>query len=266
MQYLVSIENCQFFRWQLELLHESMSLLGVEDSLVIACAHFENKKLRFPNVFYHENVGRKFNYLALNKPYALQVAVKNNLIKQPFVLIDPDMFMLRPIDESNKCSANYYNYLEFEFLTKLGYLIKKEKWRPGGVVYHINNCDNYLLESIFNQLYYEFMNIKLPRDVDYWQREMVSFAIFLSKVDAEIRQDYVSLLDHRIIKTENCNFVHYSNGFHPYFDKNLHNNLRNSGEPLPFESILKIPEENENIIKFKNITKSYLSRNNQKFL
>jgi hypothetical protein len=76
MDYLVSIENCQFFSWQIELLYESMKFYGLEENLVIACANLENKKLRFKKVFYHENVGRNNNYLPLNKTFSLQIALE----------------------------------------------------------------------------------------------------------------------------------------------------------------------------------------------
>lgn len=261
MDYLVSIENCQFFRWQIELLYESMRAFNLHDSLVIACANFESKSLRFPRVFYHENVGRKFNYLPLNKPYALQLALREKIISQPFVLLDPDMVMLNPIKPTQGCCANYSNYLEYDNLVEIGYELNfnKNKWRPGAYVYQFNDCKQDVIEEIYENTF-SLLDKKFNKLVDYWQKEMVSFATFLSKVNSKINNFYISDL----YQKENLysNFIHYSNGFQPYFNKNIHNNFRefSLGPPLPFDSILNMPSDNLNIISLKNITKSFLRR------
>jgi hypothetical protein len=263
MQYLVSIENCQFFRWQVELLYESMRPFGLSDSLVIACANFESKPLRFGNVFYHENVGRKFNYLPLNKPYAIQTALVKKIIKQPFVVLDPDMVMLNPMSINSKCSANYSNYLEYDNLVRIGYQLNfnKDEWRPGAYVYQFNECKQDYIEEIYEDTLRLTNKNDLPSSTDFWQREMVSFGIFLSKVNAFVSNNYMSSLYEE--SNNRSNFIHYSNGFQPHFNKNIHNNLRefSFGPSLPFESILKIPSFNSNIVSFKNIVKSFLSKN-----
>lgn len=267
MDYFVSIENCQYFRWQLELLYESMRLLGLEDSLAIACAPLDTsaKPLRFKRVFYHENMGRNNNYLALNKPYSLLHALKSEFIKQPFVVIDPDMVMLKPIEIEDKSAANYVDWLEYDNLHKCGYTldIPKKDWRPGACVYFFNNCPMSVFEEIYEQTYkmifqYDEKDGKLRSEVDYWQREMVAFAIGLSRVGANLRDDYQAFLDARY---QDVNFIHYCNGYQPYFNKRFHNDLREFtlGPALPFEAIASIPKVNL-AIKFRNITKSFLDR------
>jgi len=45
--------------------------------------------------FQHENVGTKYGWPPLNKPYAACVALKQDLIRSPFLVIEPGTMMLR---------------------------------------------------------------------------------------------------------------------------------------------------------------------------
>jgi hypothetical protein len=267
IDYFVSIENCQFFRWQIELLYESMKPYGLEKNLVIGCANLENKPLRFPKVFYHENVGRSNNYLPLNKTFALWTALENNLLKQPFVVIDPDMIMNSPMIELDVSYAHFCTYLAYENLLSFGYDgfgIKKEDWCAGGVVYYFNNCDNSILKNIHKDLFRllaTYNNKGLKNGLDYWQREMVAFAIALSRIKAEAIGNLQSYLNSK--DSGNFSFIHYCNGLQPFFNKRTHNNMRpfSISSPLPFEAILSIPNVNSNVMKLKNVVRSYLQNN-----
>jgi hypothetical protein len=89
---------------------------------------------------------------------------------------------------------------------------------------------------------------------------MVAFAIALSKLKAKIKYDLqCTLYDVQ----SDCNFIHYCNGFQPFFNKRTHNNLRpfSISSPLPFDNILNMPNINMNIKKLKNIALSYLENN-----
>ena len=261
MDYFVSIENCQFFRWQVELLYESMKSFGLENNLVVGCANFEKKQLNFPRVFYHENYGRKNNYLPFNKTFSLCYALKNNLIKQPFALIDPDMIMMSPLLESENSYVQHWPFLEYENLKKCGYNfdIEEKFWKPCGGIYYFNNIDeNYLLNV--HKILHEMISVFYTNleGAAKWQIEMVAFAYVLSKCFVEIRYDLQSSL----MENNNCNFIHYCNGYYPYFNKRIHNELRefSFGNPLPFNDILKIPNKNKNIIRFKEVVASFLKK------
>ena len=259
MDYFVSIENCQFFRWQVELLYESMKAFGLENNLIIGCAHFENKPLRFSRVFYHENFGRKNNYLPFNKTFSLHTALKNKLIKQPFAVIDPDMIMRNPLPKSENSYVQYWPFLEYDNLIKCGYNFDLEKkyWRPGGGVYYFNNIDENLLLNVHEilckmiKIFYNSL-----KGAAKWQIEMVAFSYILSKYSVEIRPN----LESSLMESKDCNFIHYCNGYYPYFNKRIHNNLRefSFGEALPFNSILQIPNKNKNIIKLKEVAANFL--------
>ena len=47
--------------------------------------------------FQHENIGNRYSCPALNKPYAACVALSQDLVQEPFFIIDCDMMALRPI-------------------------------------------------------------------------------------------------------------------------------------------------------------------------
>jgi len=106
MQYVVSAENTSYFYWQLELLIESFSMLGIEDSLVIAMAENDSLKtggfsanlVRHKNKFVHPNEGREKGYLPLNRIGSLRYALAYGGLDFPFAVIHSDMVMRKPID------------------------------------------------------------------------------------------------------------------------------------------------------------------------
>lgn len=261
MQYFLSIEDCQFFRWQLGILLQSMSDFGLEDSLVIACAKLDDSlpPLNLPGVFYHENFGRKLGYLPLNKPFGLSRAMQGGLLRAPFAVIDPDMVMARPLISQGQNVAQYCGYLEYENLVRVGYDISsyRGRWCPGGCVYlfdHFDLSKAAMIEDLSLELKNKYES-GLKDRVDYWQREMVSFAMILSDFGFFTRHDIVSSLDEGM----DCNFIHYCNGFPPFFNKRIHNNLRgfSLGPSLPFDAIAGIPEKNHNIVRFKRSAEAF---------
>lgn len=241
-----------------------MKSFGLENNLIIGCADLEKKPLRFSRVFYHENFGRKNNYLPFNKTFSLWTALKNNIIKQPFAVIDPDMIMNKPLEDSPCSYSQYWTVLEYNNLKKCGFNfdLEESKWKPCGAIYYFNNFDENLLldvHKILCKMYKMFCFVK--KEVAKWQIEMVAFAYILSKHSLfNVRFD----LESSLMEDKDCNFIHYCNGFLPYFNKRIHNNLRefSFGEPLPFNSILKIPDKNKNITRLKDVAKKILENNN----
>jgi hypothetical protein len=261
MQYFLSIEDCQFFRWQLGILLQSMSDFGLEDSLVIACAKLDDslRPLDIPGTFYHDNFGRRFGYLPLNKPFGLAKAIESGFLKVPFAVIDPDMIMTKPLHFGGQNVAQYCSYLEYENLASVGYDISsyRDRWCPGGCVYCFDHCDLFKVSKIAEiSLGLKNRYESGLRDrVDYWQREMVSFAMVLSDSGFSTRSDIVSTLD----DGNDCNFIHYCNGLLPFFNKRVHNNLRgfSLGPDLPFDAIASMPEKNRNIRRLKRASADF---------
>jgi hypothetical protein len=266
MQYFVSIENCFYFRWQIELLLHSMKLAGLENQLVVACAEFENKKLKYPNVFYHENVGRKNNYLPINKIYSIKYALENKLLTTPFVVIDPDMVMKDPIPNFELNTADCSEYLNYDKLLKIGYCEKdlgcKQNWKPGSYVYFIKQHQNEIINKSLEKLY-SFLNKDL-QNVDRWQIEMVAVASCFSEHNATIKK-----LSSMLYDDETSNFVHYTGGYGPYFKKFNYNNLRDitfDYAYYPYKAILEITPNNQNIKILQSITNDFLKDKDMNYI
>lgn len=106
MKYFVSIENRIYHHWQIELLIESMKMLGIDDQLVIGVAQTEHDQtiadfsknfVAHENKFVHENVGVKYGYKPLNKIYSIIMALENKTLDFPFVLLEPNMILRKPV-------------------------------------------------------------------------------------------------------------------------------------------------------------------------
>jgi hypothetical protein len=107
MQYFVSIENTNYFYWQIELLIESFKMCNLEDNLIIGIAEnneakptiFSKNIVGHPHKFLHVNYGEKNNYLPLNKPFSIIVALESGILKSPFAVIHPDMVIQKSLEE-----------------------------------------------------------------------------------------------------------------------------------------------------------------------
>lgn len=107
MQYFVSIENTSYFHWQIELLIESFLAYGLEDNLIIGVAESKTPRLaefsknivNHKSLFLHQNEGENRGYKPFNRIYSLIQALKNGMLKSPFVLMHSDMVLVKPIPE-----------------------------------------------------------------------------------------------------------------------------------------------------------------------
>jgi len=101
MEYFVSINNTAFDRWQVELLIESFKINKIQDYLCVAIAgntgpqyadYTKNLK-KHKRTVSHEDFGDK------NSLFSLILAIDNNLIRQPFVLLKPHTMLVKPVEE-----------------------------------------------------------------------------------------------------------------------------------------------------------------------
>jgi hypothetical protein len=110
MEYFVSAENTPYYQWQLELLIESFKQKGLENNLVIGLAHsdqpaqadFCRNLYSHKRIFPHENIGKVRGYPRMNGLYSLHWAVLYGIIKQPFVYIEADMVLNKPMNITPK--------------------------------------------------------------------------------------------------------------------------------------------------------------------
>lgn len=285
MDYFVSVEDSFYMRWQIALLQESMTLLGIENDLVLGVCNLQPdspfRQIRHVEV---ENLGRKFDYPPLNKPVAVKMAIDSGLIKQPFNLIDPDMVLVEKLKEySSPVAGHKSSLMEPNNIKKMGYEnYLKDEWVDIGCIYQFNDVDPILFDNVINTLH-----IMLSDDIKYldgpskWQKEMVAFAGCLAGYEAELNVLESAICPIYADYVEGVPVLHYSNGFLPFFNKRMHtgNRIISLAEHhFPYSTIAALPcsscETNcayfhsnvgkkqvfGNTIRFKQITESLVKR------
>lgn len=99
MQYFFVTEDSRDFRWQTELLLESLRLLNLESQTFVAICPGPGANGNPPcnNLVRFDNVGSKIRCPQFNKVEGLRKALEQGVLKQPFVVLDADMFLLRDV-------------------------------------------------------------------------------------------------------------------------------------------------------------------------
>lgn len=184
MQYFVSVENSNFFYWQLELLLESFLMHDIQESLVIAVAENESPKIKeyTKNLVKYgvkivlPNIGKEKKYPQANRIYSLHKLYEENVIKLPFTIIHSDMVLKNPLEK--------YNDEEFDII--------------------INNYDikNKLVEDLLEEEEFKekiFSNTSLPENFNPIEFISSMPIIFNEKLNKDI---FDKFLDKLIINLE----------------------------------------------------------------
>lgn len=116
MDYIVSIENNPYYRWQTELLIESFKMRGMQDNLLIAIAEHDGPQYRgfVKNIYEHErkfthnNYGREKKCPYLNRAFAVLTALKHDRLRQPFTVLHPDMILYAPMEEMGEYNILFH--------------------------------------------------------------------------------------------------------------------------------------------------------------
>jgi hypothetical protein len=219
MQYFVSIEKKSYFYWQIELLIHSFKRYGLEDQLVIAIADTEEKaavpkNLSKCNFFLHENYGKKIGYLQANKPLSILEARKKEILRKPFVILEPDMVLLEPIQDAYKedIIGNYTQYLELNELEKdhkeyYNFLQNfHKKWQPFGPIFIVNRDEDKLYNRVVENC------IKLIKNnVFWWPLDMLAWIVTFLEFNykCKIIKEEEVLLESYIHTNSKSNFLHY---------------------------------------------------------
>lgn len=99
MNYFVFIENTNYFLWQIDILIQSFKNLNIIDKLVICVKDNDQSKISA----FGQNVKLCKTLLRTNDKFSgLYLAIKNNLLSQPFTLLEPDSILLNPLPITNK--------------------------------------------------------------------------------------------------------------------------------------------------------------------
>lgn len=258
MQYFVSIEKKSYFYWQIELLIHSFKRYEIEDQLVIAIADTDEdsrvpKNLSKCNFFLHRNYGKEIGYLQTNKPLSILEARKKGILRNPFVILEPDMVLLEPVNihasHKHDVVGNYTQYLELNELEKdhksyfdfIGNF--HNKWQPFGPIFLVNKDEDKLYERVVENCVKLIKNNKefwWPLDMLAW---IMTFLEFNYKCKIIKEEDV--LLESYIYSNYKSNFLHYCHAPKDnFFSKYKYKDIPKSTMVFePFYDILNIKKD-----------------------
>lgn len=245
MDYFVSIEDTTYHHWQIELLLESFKHHKLLDNIVVAIAkNDEPKALDFiknlrkvKRVFYHENLGQKRNYLPINKPYSLQMAIKSNLVKQPFALIEPDMVLGKPIDtpinnitfqinslltKESACQKNIKLNTHIKDITKIKKMYEEDFWISLGNTIVFNNVPEDLFKRALE--WTEILEYESRKNTNesWWYAEKIAWVLSMLEYHGHLK--YKGVHDYEMTLVDSGlqhNLIHYKYGFPSHFNKKM---------------------------------------------
>ncbi len=275
MDYFAHIENRHFMRWQTDILYESLRLLNQQDNFCLAYSHPASGQVMpaptYPRAFEVPHVGAAWGNVAMTKPYSLMVAIRDGHIKQPCTLIDVDTFFKTPIEVMDApITCQWWNYMVRNILENdRGFgRFPTKRWWPIGSVYQFRDAPPEIFDEIVYCVKLMAETFKkgdgrLKEEADYWQCEMVGMALGVAKcLDAhpDVRLDLVKDFESQLGSTEQTNMVHYCNHYPPFFFKRAFDERINPDCGFPYNLILSLPEETDNIVAFKRVTRSLVER------
>lgn len=270
MQYFVSIEKKSYFYWQIELLIHSFKRYGIEDELVIAVADTEEKSgvpknLSKCNFFLHRNYGKEIGYLQANKPLSILEARKKDILRKPFVILEPDMVLLEPIQDNYQedIVGNYTQYLELSELKKdhkdyheflSGF---HNKWQPFGPIFIVNKDEDQLYHRVVENC------VKLIKNNSFWwPLDMLAWIMTFSEFNYKckiIKEE--TLLESYIFSNQKSNILHYChNPAEGFFSKYKYKKVPEATMIFePFYDILSIKKDfSFTSTLFKEIVQDFL--------
>jgi hypothetical protein len=259
MQYFFVTEDSRDFRWQTELLLESLRLLNLESQTFVAICPGPGANGNPPcnNLVRFDNVGSKIRCPQFNKVEGLRKALEQGVLKQPFVVLDADMFLLRDIPRATgQIAAQVLPRLAWETVKPiLGEHV--DEWVGVGGTYQFNDVPNKTFENIYSTTYDLFKKVG---NVPHLHNYGFTLGSIKSGLTFE-RTKYEMPLKN---EDANCPIVHYRDGYHPHFSKEkIFDSIDFSFKmPLPFKKILEAPALNQpNVSLMQVLVRSWLTRN-----
>ena len=236
MDYLVIIDNTPHFHWQAELLIESFKMKGLEDKLAIGIVDNRSKQRvnHTRNLIDHKRnfsfKGRTTQYDPSNFPYGAYLAIKEEIIKQPFVLLHADTILLKPIEaeETNVTFSRDDDPLEeilehTDFKTYFNLILKRREIptlniSPVGGICQFNDIPPLFFEQMI--MWADSLTNKWSeRNWKYINKAalMLTLTDFLGILTLQGKNYEVPLIAH----LGEHNFIHYSKGLPPHFHKSM---------------------------------------------
>jgi len=257
MKYLVSIEACPYFLWQIEILIESFKMHGIADDLIIAVAAKDDEfgvAKNFnshPHKFYHIN-RRTEEGPYFNKPYAAVAAIQEGFVKDKFVLIDPDMILIQPMEQyPENIVFSTDPFCKLELMEQNGLpvrdWIKDSEWPLLGAVYQFNEVDGSFFKSVLN------WGEKLKSRGTNRYTAKIAWILTLKDFSAKYKITAQPMECTMLNFTPKGSFIHYSHGIPPYFYKQMF--------PLGFKGSLSKYNPYEAITEYNpNLTTDYVHK------
>lgn len=268
MKYFVSIEKTPYFYWQTELLIESFKKLELEKDLVIAIADskeggkFVPKNISECDVFLHKNWIEDFNFKYINKYLSLDLVRRTRKIKPPFVVIEPDMVLLKKIEfKNNDCdvivSESPSN--NFENFEKFNINLEKKNWTNTGSILAIFKDAPVMYNEIANKCN-EIINNNKDLVKDNWRiLDKIAANIIFQKYHLKVgsRND----LECSLHEDKESFFLHYNMPYDFFSKFNFNSKEEGVLDLNAYNKILTInPKISNNIEKIQENVKSLIKK------
>lgn len=255
MDYLVVIQNTPFFHWQAELLIESFKIANMQDSLVVGIVDIDEKiTIDLKNIRNHKRKFKSDNYpsdfIPINQAYLTYIALKKEIIKQPFALIHADTIFLKalsPIEGNISFSVNPHILNDFKTFDKI---------LPLGGIYQFNAVPDVFFERVMyntNQLINKLDKALVNRAA--WMQTLAEY----TKGKVEGVPTEVKMWENI---TKEASFIHYSKGYPPFFNKKMFSDTIFSLSADNVFNVLMDPENNitTSTNYMQQIVKSYTGK------
>ena len=283
MDYLLVSKISECYQWQNELLIESFIQKNLSNNLklsLFADNLSDNVKYNF-NTFFQgiqiydmKDYGFELGYSKANIFSSVHGLVSNDHLKSSFALVESDVVIHKPFEDSVKTkfqsvlfSSNlYFDYKKFmkeipnfkeifdvtdDFLSK--------NWISMGAVVVFNNIKLDFFDILKNQIeYMSFKQYKL-NGIVHEKTYKIMLVIMLMKNKSNLHMNYIKNCEsHMRDNNDDFNFIHYKNGFPPFFHKFMFGNYNlNYGDP--FESLRVNPTTYASYY-MHNLAGSYLNK------
>ena len=267
MDYLVNIENTPYYQWQIELLIESFNEKNVAGNLCVVLPVLNNNdvinKYFYRNIAKHNrkvqfyNLGEKKGCVLLNKIYALQLALSNNLISQPFALIEADLVLKNHVPLTSNSGFPEFSFSMDPFFTldlaeeSMGPFWSwfgkdrsdiQTKWLSIGECYAFNGFPPYFFYKVVADAE-ELALRQMLEGKKVWEHT-VKIAFILNIIDnfqnIRCQGDYGIVMP--LMSSGETSFISYKTGFLPSFHKNMFQYVGNLSVSLgdPIEVLSQI--------------------------
>jgi hypothetical protein len=283
MDYLLVSKINEFYQWQNELLIESfiqknlisnLKLSFFADTLSDNLKHMVNTAFQGIPIYQMPDHGFEFGYSKANIFFSISNLISNNELKSSFALLESDVVLHKPFEDSVKTEFssvlfssnsdfNYKKFMEeipnFKDIFDVTDDFLSDNWISMGAIIVFNNIKleffNVLTEHI---AYVALKQYRLNNKV-HEKTYKIMLAIMLMKNKSELYMSYLPDCEsHMRDNNDNFNFIHYKNGFPPFFHKFMFSNSSlNYGDPF---ELLRVNPSTYASYYMHNLAGSYLNK------